>query len=532
MDSLFLHIVQFFQESRDILYVFTFIVASFLLLSGVDDLAVDLYYWFFYLFKPKRLNEFQSIPLEKLRTKPEKPIALFIPTWHEYNVIDLMLTRACETIEYEHYDIFVGVYPNDERTTQKVLAVAEKYPRVHAVVAGHNGPSTKAENLNEMHQGMLRWENTTGIRYDIIVMHDAEDVIHPLSFKCFNYFIPDFDMVQLPVFPLETPTRKVVHWTYCDEFAELHTKDLVARHIFSGFIPSAGVGTGYNRWVIEFVGTSFARNMFRKTSLTEDYDIALRLALGKANLLYLYRPFGTDAATRAYFPLTFSTAVRQKTRWLIGICLQGWRNYGWVGDYRFRFTLYRDRKTVITNLVNILAYVVLFYVILYEAVSKGLTAYGTLAPIVSKGSLLWYIVVVDTVLMFWRFMHRFLTVSRIYGRKAGLLSIPRLPVGNIVNFVAAIRAFKQYFLARVRKKKVVWDKTVHHYPSFDQGKPVISPTIERKTKFAGKIEVAIADEELPRPVRGGDGVATPVRHPSAPGTRAGKNNGRSQKKKR
>jgi adsorption protein B len=268
--------------------------------------------------------------------------------------------------------------------------------------------------------------------------------------------------------------------------------------------------------------------MFRKTSLTEDYDIALRMALGKANLLYLYRPFGLNAATRAYFPLTFSTAVRQKTRWLIGICLQGWRNYGWVGDYRFRFTLYRDRKTVITNLINILAYIVLFYVILYELVSKGLAQYGTLVPIVGKGTLLWNIVVADTALMFWRFLHRFLTVSRIYGRKAGLLSIPRLPVGNIVNFVAAIRAFRQYFAARVTNKRVVWDKTVHHYPTFDQGKSVASPSLDEREQPGDRVEVAIAEDPHADNVRKQRQRPGRIRSPGL--HRAGKN-GRSKKRK-
>jgi adsorption protein B len=274
------------------------------------------------------------------------------------------------------------------------------------------------------------------------------------------------------VYPLVTPAAKFVHWTYCDEFAENHTKDLMARQVFSPFIPSAGVGTAYNRWLIEFVGTSFARNMFSRRSLTEDYDIALRLAVGEAKLLYLYRPFGANVATWAYFPQTFSTAVRQRTRWLIGICIQAWQNYGWVGNARLRVTLYRDRKAVITNIINALAYVVLVYVLLYELAEWGLSNYGTLVPLVSKGTPLWYLVLTDTGLMLWRFAHRFMSVSRIYGRRAGLLSIPRLPVSNIVNFAATVRAFVQFFSARHRQKHVEWEKTAHTFP----GAPELSAT--------------------------------------------------------
>ncbi len=302
MEAIFYDIVFFFQASYDTLYVFTFIVAVFLLFSGLDDLAVDFYYWFLYFVRQTHMEKYQRLPLEQLHSATQKPVALYVPAWHEEDVIEQMLIRACETIDYEKYDIFVGVYPNDPATTAKVEGVSKIHPHVHAVVASHPGPSTKAQNLNDIYAGMLRYENQTGIRYDIVVQHDSEDLIHPLELKVFNFFIPDHDMVQLPVYPLVTPFKKIVHWTYCDEFAENHTKDLMVRQEFSGFTPSAGVGTGYNRWLIEFAGTSFAKNLFSRSSLTEDYDFALRLALGEAKLLYLYRPFGVNIATWAYFP--------------------------------------------------------------------------------------------------------------------------------------------------------------------------------------------------------------------------------------
>lgn len=464
MDNFLLTVVDFFRASYDVMYAFTFIVAVSLLLAGLDDFIIDLFYWGMYLFSPKKLNKYDSIPQEDLDGVDEKPIAIFVPAWHEYDVIDKMLTHACSTLQYGKYDIFVGVYPNDPQTIEKVSEVANRFPQVHAVVSSHPGPSTKADNLNDIHQGMLRWENQTGVRYDIIALHDSEDIIHPMSLKVYNYTIPAHDMVQLPVFPLEVDHRKVVQWTYADEFAENHTKDLLIRQRFTGFVPSAGVGTGYNRWLIEFVGTSFARNIFRRASLTEDYDLALRLALGEAKLLFLYRPFDIDAATRAFFPDSFKTAVRQKTRWLIGICLQSWKKIGWVGGLDFRFALYRDRKAVVSNILNALAYIVLLYVILYELARRGLTDYGSLPAIINEGTLLYTIVTIDTVLMLWRFFHRFVTVNRVYGWVAGLLSIPRLPVGNFINFAATVRGIGQFFASRRNNHEVAWDKTAHTFP--------------------------------------------------------------------
>ena len=458
-------LIDILRASYPVLYIATFVVAAALLISGLDDVFVDMYYWFHHFFTRKKIDRHRTESPEKLHEIPEKPIAIFVPAWHEYDVIDKMLMNACRTIQYKNYDIFVGVYPNDPQTILKVEEISKKFPNVHAVVSDKPGPTTKADNLNQVHQGMLKWENKTDIRYDIILMHDSEDVIHPMSLKVHNYFIPDYDMIQTPVFPLHTNHASIVHWTYADEFAENHTKDILARQQFSGFVPSAGVGTGFNRWLIEFIGTSFARNIFRSASLTEDYDLALRLALGKANLLFLYKPFGINVATRGYFPHSMRASIRQRSRWIMGICLQSWKAIGWKGDAKFRFVLYRDRKAIIANAINFLAYIVVVYLMAYEAARFGFTAYRQLPPIVVKGTLLWYLVIIDTTLMLWRIVHRFISVRRVYGLLAGFLSVIRLPISNIVNFSAAGRALYQFMKATMKKKEPKWEKTHHEFPT-------------------------------------------------------------------
>ena len=307
-------LIEIFRSSYHELYVATFVVAVFLFLSGLDDIFIDMYYWFHHLFARKKFNKYTFDSPEKLHSVPEKPIAIFVPAWQEFDVIDRMLLNACRTIQYKNYDFFIGVYPNDAETIKKVEEVSRLFPNVHAVVSDHPGPTTKADNLNQIYEGMLRWENRTGIRYDIVLIHDSEDVIHPMSLKIQNYLIPEFDMLQMPVFPLHMSHFNLIHWTYADEFAEYHTKDLHVRQYFSGFVPSAGVGTAFNRWMIEFIGTSFAKNIFRSKSLTEDYDLALRLALGRAKLLFIFKPFGINCATRSYFPYTMRSAIRQKSR--------------------------------------------------------------------------------------------------------------------------------------------------------------------------------------------------------------------------
>lgn len=465
MEYLLHDIVLIIAATRPLAYALAWFVAVALLAGGFDDLLIDLAYWYQRIVRGSRFTHHQRLPLEDLHASPEKPIAILIPTWREEDVIEQMLTRACESIDYARYDIFVGVYPNDPRTLEKARRAAERFPRIHIVIGGHAGPSTKAENLNEIFEGVLSYENRTGVRYDLIVLHDAEDVIHPQSLRAFNVFIPRYDMVQIPVFPLPAPAGDLVHWAYADEFAENHTKELPARHAVRGFVPSAGVGTAYNRWALEFAGTSFARNLFSRRSLTEDYDMALRLALADAQVAFLYRPFGQQIATWAYFPRTFSAAVRQRTRWLIGICLQSWSTYGWRGGPRLRAMLYRDRKALAANILGGIAYVVLLSVLAVELACWGYAGEGSIRPVVEYGTALWYIVLADTGLMLWRFLQRYASVSRIYGRAAGVLSIPRLAIGNIINFTAAIRAIGQVLSFGIRKRRIPWEKTVHVYPS-------------------------------------------------------------------
>jgi adsorption protein B len=458
-------LIEFFRSSYHELYVATFIVAAFLFVSGLDDVFIDMYYWLHHLLNKKKFSQYTYDSPEKLHQVAEKPIAIFVPAWREFAVIDMMLMNACRTIQYKNYDIFVGVYPNDPETIMKVEEVSKIFPNVHAVLSTKPGPTTKADNLNQIHAGMLRWENQTGVRYDIIVMHDSEDVIHPMSLRIQNYLIPEFDMLQMPVFPLNTSHFNMVHWVYADEFAEYHTKDLHVRQHFSGFVPSAGVGTAFNRWLIEFIGTSYARNIFRSKSLTEDYDLALRLALGKANLLFVHKPFGINCATRSYFPETMKASIRQKSRWVTGICLQSWKLVGWKGDARFRFVLYRDRKAIMTNIINFFAYVVILYFMMYEAIRFGLAAGNQLPPIVTRGTMLFDLVVLDTCLMLWRILHRFVSVRRVYGLWAALLSAIRLPIANIVNFSATGRALFMFFRARLRKRELKWEKTANRFPS-------------------------------------------------------------------
>ncbi len=148
-------------------------------------------------------------------------------------MIRQMLERNLWEIDYRNYDVWVGVYPNDPQSMLEIEQCSD--PRVHYVVNLHNGPTTKADCLNQILRGTVRHEGLTGKRYDLFIHHDAEDVIHPSEFVEAARLSRDYDMIQFPVLALRTPVWNFTHGMYCDEFAESHRRDLFVRSRVGGY---------------------------------------------------------------------------------------------------------------------------------------------------------------------------------------------------------------------------------------------------------------------------------------------------------
>jgi len=460
------------------------LVAVSFLLSGIDDLFVDLYYWLRRLYRTLFLrHQIRRVKEADLASIPEKWAAIWIPAWHEQDVIDKMLLNTLDSLNYHNYDIFVGTYPNDEATQLAVESVRERYCQVHKIVCPHPGPTNKADCLNWVFQGMLLAEQEQGIRYEIVVLHDSEDVVHPLELKLFNWLIPRKDMVQLPVIPLAMPARYWTAGTYLDEFAENHSKDLLVRERLASVIPSAGVGTGLSRAVLDELASARSNQLFNVNSLTEGYELGFALLpLKRRGILAQFpvlrtqtvirglwprrqelRQVREQVAVREFFPDRFRLAVRQKSRWVLGIALQGWKNLGWQGGWWGRYMLYRDRKTLFTNVINALGYLVVAYW-LVDLVSHPWGEAPTMVP----AGWVWKVILIDTFLMAHRLAERVVAVHRVAGWKQALLTIPRSVVGNAINFCATFVAVQQFWRAERTGQRVAWQKTAHAFPSANE----------------------------------------------------------------
>ena len=453
--------------------------------SGLDDAFIDLCYAvrslyrrLFVLPRISRLTERQ------LLDKPEQPVAIMIPAWDESAVIRPMLQNTLRTLSYGNYRIFVGTYPNDAATHREVDEVCRHDARVQRITCPHDGPTNKADCLNWIYQGIRAYEKRHDIRFEIFVMQDCEDVIHPLCYRVFNYLIPRKDMVQLPVLSLPRRWHQFTAGHYIDEFSQLHYKDLVVREMLNRSLPAAGVGCAFSRRAFETVAGANGNQLFSIDSLTEDYDFGFRLSRHRLKQVFVRlmvdrvehkRHWLTGrmravrckdlVCIREYFPSSYRAAVRQKSRWVVGITLQGWRNLGWMGSGWMRYMLFRDRKSLITNLANVLGYlVVLVVTAVWLALQLDPQGYRY-PPLLERGTWLWDIVVLNAVLFGMRLFQRAYCVQRLYGWAQAALSMPRMVWGNVINFMATARAIRLYARFLWTGKLIAWDKTTHVYPS-------------------------------------------------------------------
>ena len=462
------------------------IVAILFAISGIDDLFFDVFYWIRSLYRLWTTRKYPKLTYELLKKEPEKNIAVLLPCWQEAGVIGTMLNHNCNSIDYKNYDIFIGVYPNDPDTVETVQRSESLLNQVHCVVGKDPGPTNKASNLNQIYQFVKEYEKKENKTYDIFVFHDSEDIIHPLSFKLYNYLIPRKDMIQIPVFPLEVDYFKFTHWVYSDEFCENHTKDIIVREAINGLVPSAGVGTAFYAKALETLEEQNNGKPFEIYSLTEDYKTALSIRLRGLSQIFLsqkvavtrwkkkwlwlgrYKKVKTHEfiATRALFPSEYMKSVRQKARWVTGIGFQEWVHTGWVGSISTRYTLLHDRKSMFTHIINFAGYILFFFWLAYWAFTHDYAEFPSLQEQFNLHPWVWYLVVFVTIIMIERIIQRVIATTRIYGWIPAILSIPRIFYGNIINLHALLRAYRQYFFSHKKSKGkgVVWDKTEHHFP--------------------------------------------------------------------
>lgn len=451
-----------------------------LFFGGIDDLLIDL------LFVAHRLRHGGRHRLSLATLPPPRSvgrIAVFVAAWDEVAVIGGMLSTALDRYDHDDYRIYVGVYPNDRGTIDAAAAVAERDTRIRIVIGARDGPTTKADCLNTLWRALRRDDARDDLKTKAIVLHDAEDVVHPQELRVFDSLIDRYEVVQLPVLPLVNHGARLVSGHYADEFAESHAKQIIVRTALGAGMPLAGTGCAIAPDVLAMIAHTRGGDPFDASSLTEDYELGLRLAeLGARGIFARVAAddVGSVVAVRAYFPGTMHESIRQKTRWMTGIALAGWDRTGWARPRAFadHWMRMRDRRAPLAVVVLAVAYVGMPLLGLSLALHWST---GDPQPY-PKGaqSFASWLLAANAALLTWRLTLRMLFTGRSYGLREALWSLPRFFVGNFVSLAAAPNAVLRY-VRMLRGAAPVWDKTRHEFPDLS---PAV--TVARECDAAGR----------------------------------------------
>jgi len=258
-------------------------------------MAVRTYLLCFSAFRYRRRLLKQGENEELLARKPF--VSILIPTYNEENVVDRIL-RACTSLSYENYEVVVVDDSTD--LTVEILRKWARHPRVKVIHRDHRR-GWKGGALDE---GLKHLDP----RSEFVLVFDAdfippEDIIQRLLGRFLHDRIAAVQGHHLPILNaaenwVTRAARTILTWGY--------SLDYPGRAALGGAPQLGGSVMMIRRDVLERVG-GFG------TSITEDYDLSLRLYLHGYEVFY-------DESVRVpcECPSSFKHFLRQICRWVEG----------------------------------------------------------------------------------------------------------------------------------------------------------------------------------------------------------------------
>lgn len=428
--------------------LYVFFVSIFVFIFLLDDLFIDLTY-FFKKLSPVSISD-KDLP------ENSKTLAIMVANWKEQDVLEKMVHGNISCLSQPNLHLFLGVYPNDTETLKIALKMETIYSNVHTIINSKEGPTYKGQMLNEIIRGIFVKEAELKLKFDGFIMHDSEDILNEKLPQVYELGLERHDFIQTPVLSLPLGLKDFIAGTYLDEFTETHCKELLVRKYLGAAIPSAGVGTCLSRNLILEFFIKQRGDVFIPNSLTEDYQLGLQAnAWGfKSTFLCAYsnQDRSEIIATREYFPHQFWSSIKQKTRWTTGIAFQGTKNLGWFGNIWQRYFLWRDRKAPLNAVLSLN----IIFILATSSIEYGQLVYNS--------NLLKIILLTNFLGMLIRLVVRSFIVQKYYGIKMALVAVLRWPFSIIINMTAGLRSTIQYSHSSLTGKKIKWSKTVHRLP--------------------------------------------------------------------
>jgi adsorption protein B len=446
--------------------LFLFAAITFVI-GALDDGAIDcVWLWLRLTGKGSTaIVDAQILAVEPLGGRA----AVLIPAWQEHQVIAATIEHALAAWPQGEMMLYVGCYRNDPATISAVGSAVSDDRRLRLVICERDGPTTKADCLNRLFHALLEDEQRERFEYKMVVFHDAEDLVDPAALALLDQTIGEApakaDFVQLPVMPLPQRGWRWLGSHYCEEFAEAHGKAMLVRDALGAGLPSAGVGCAISRRALELLREGRPDQLpFEAESLTEDYEMGLSIAAsgGICRFVRARDRSGRLIATRAYFPSQLGQIVRQKTRWIHGISLQGWDRLGWNGSWIERWMRARDRRGPLSALTLFAAYSFLLLAMITSMIAPNASGQELVLSPTEQALLL-----ASFVAILWRTGFRFAFTARDYGVMEGLKAVARIPFTNVVAIMAGRRSVMAYIRSLAGKGQS-WDKTSHdRHPAHD-----------------------------------------------------------------
>ncbi len=133
----------------NVVYYIGLVFVILLILISLDDLIWDIYCLFSHR---KRKIDTKTISYRELQETIPGLLAVIVAAYREEDVLEAVIDNLIDTNHYPDsmYHVFLGVYPNDIRTLEIADKLPKKYKNVHKIVHVIDGPSSKADNINNV----------------------------------------------------------------------------------------------------------------------------------------------------------------------------------------------------------------------------------------------------------------------------------------------------------------------------------------------------------------------------------------------
>jgi bacteriophage N4 adsorption protein B len=123
---------------------------------------------------------------------------------------------------------------------------------------------------------------------------------------------------------------------------------------------------------------------------------------------------------------------------------------------------------VVTSFISILAYILVIHFVIFHLGLLTGWWHAYYPSLFQQGSIWRKMIYVNAFFLAVRAAHRVYFTTELYGWEHGVMSLPRMVVGNFVNCMAVARAWKMYLSYLFRGTRLAWDKTAHEFPSSSQ----------------------------------------------------------------